>query len=102
MVSSAFMVFDRAANTWPSEQQEDDRPEARIDESVALDFSYVWKWTRPGAREKRRCASILQSSLSNAPSHFFSPFLHLVVEQLVIPAQVLPDRSLSLIAQQFL
>jgi hypothetical protein len=32
------MVFDRAANTWPSERQEDDRPEARKDESVAPDF----------------------------------------------------------------
>ncbi len=32
------MVFDRAANTWPSERQEDDRPEAQKDESVAPDF----------------------------------------------------------------
>ena len=32
------MVFHRAANTWPRERQEDDRPEARKDASVAPDF----------------------------------------------------------------
>jgi hypothetical protein len=31
------MVFHRAANTWPRQRQEDDRPEARNDDSVAPD-----------------------------------------------------------------
>ena len=37
-----------------------------------------------------------------SPSGLFGPFLRLVVEQLVLPAQILPDRGHSLIAQQFL
>ncbi len=45
---------------------------------------------------QRRCSFIL------SPSDLFGPFLRLIVEQLVLPAQILPDRGHSLIAQQFL
>jgi hypothetical protein len=37
-----------------------------------------------------------------SPSDLFGPLLPLIVEQLVLPAQILPDWGHSLVAQQFL
>src|SRR5262249_3006581 len=41
-------------------------------------------------------------SRDTSPSNLFGPFLHLLVEQLVMPAQILSDRGHALIAHQFL
>src|SRR5215472_13569144 len=42
------------------------------------------------------------SACGPSPSNLFGPILHLLVEQLVMPAQIVSDRGHALIAHQFL